>query len=196
MKGKVSHRCAWFRFLAPSGVCPAWARCNRVKVPCIMNLRKEQILDYGNCDFVRNRGKEAYVKDASPRLQSRRRAMSEANRETETWYMWHPAERSEGNKRSAVGEADGMGELAPHAFKSRRREMSETNRGRSPGFSAGGKPRGCASEQRALTRGGLAPSLRWVSIHPASRSSRRSNATERMWRGVSRGHSSRQAIRE
>ena len=37
-----------------------------------MNLRKEQILDYGNCDFVRNRGKEAYVKDVSPR--------------TETWY--------------------------------------------------------------------------------------------------------------
>ena len=37
-----------------------------------MNLRKEQILDYGNCDFVRNRGKEAYVKDVSPR--------------TGTWY--------------------------------------------------------------------------------------------------------------
>ena len=37
-----------------------------------MNLKEEQILDYGNCDFVRNRGKEAYIKDVSPR--------------TETWY--------------------------------------------------------------------------------------------------------------
>ena len=37
-----------------------------------MNLRKERILDYGNCDLARDRGKEAYVKDVSPR--------------TETWY--------------------------------------------------------------------------------------------------------------
>jgi hypothetical protein len=37
-----------------------------------MNLRKEQILDYGNCKAVRFCGKEAYVKDVSPR--------------TETWY--------------------------------------------------------------------------------------------------------------
>jgi len=41
--------------IAPTCVCPAWARCNRVKVPCIMNLSKEQILDYGNCDFVSSR---------------------------------------------------------------------------------------------------------------------------------------------
>jgi hypothetical protein len=37
-----------------------------------MNLSKEQILDQGNCDFVRNRGKAAYIKDVSPR--------------TGTWY--------------------------------------------------------------------------------------------------------------
>ena len=48
-------------------VCPAWARCNRVKVPCIMNSIKQRILDYGNCGIARFRGKEAYVKDMSPR---------------------------------------------------------------------------------------------------------------------------------
>ena len=37
-----------------------------------MNLNKEQILDQGNCDFARNRGKAAYIKDVSPR--------------TGTWY--------------------------------------------------------------------------------------------------------------
>ena len=108
------------------------------------------------------RGKAAYGKDMSPRLQSRRRAMSGANRETETWY-----------------KADGMGELAPHTSESRRRGMSATNRERSPWFSAGGKPRGCASvprskattrpgakrtgPQRVLTWGGLTAVLRPVS---------------------------------
>ena len=37
-----------------------------------MNQIKYRILDYGNCGIVRFRGKEAYVKDVSPR--------------TETWY--------------------------------------------------------------------------------------------------------------
>jgi hypothetical protein len=55
-------------------VCPAWARCNRVKVPCIMNQRKEQILVYGNCGTVRSCGKAAYGKDVSPRTGTRYKA--------------------------------------------------------------------------------------------------------------------------
>ena len=51
-------------------VCPAWARCNRVKVPRIMNLDKIQILAYGNCGIMRFRGKEAYGKDMSPRTET------------------------------------------------------------------------------------------------------------------------------
>jgi len=57
-------------------VCPAWARCNRVKVPCIMNLYKIQILAYGNCDSVRDGGKEAYGKDMSPRTETSYKADS------------------------------------------------------------------------------------------------------------------------
>jgi hypothetical protein len=53
------------------GVCPAWARCNRVKVPCIMNQITKQILAYGNCEIVRFRGKAAYDKDMSPRTVPR-----------------------------------------------------------------------------------------------------------------------------
>jgi len=78
-------------------VCPAWARCNRVKVPCIMNQIRKQILAEGNCvssrrrhssdsakQTVRDRGKAAYGKDMSPR--------------TGTSY-----------------KADGAGELAQHS---------------------------------------------------------------------------------
>ena len=48
-------------------VSPAWVCCDRVKVPCIMNSIKQRIPDYGNCGIARFRGKEAYVKDVSPR---------------------------------------------------------------------------------------------------------------------------------
>ena len=62
----------WPSLSAPPCVCPAWARCNGVKVPCFMNSNKERKPDQGNCGVVRLRGKEAYVKDVSPR--------------TGTWY--------------------------------------------------------------------------------------------------------------
>lgn len=46
-------------------VCRAWARCNRVKVPCFMNPKSIIELDYGNCKIVRFCGKEADGKDVS-----------------------------------------------------------------------------------------------------------------------------------
>ena len=58
----------------PPCVCPAWARCDGVKVPCFMNSNKERKLDYGNCEVVRLRGKEAYVKDVSPRTETEYKA--------------------------------------------------------------------------------------------------------------------------
>jgi hypothetical protein len=61
---KVSHECeaaAEHSLTPPDCVCPAWARCNGVKVPCFMNSSKERKLDQGNCEVVRPRGKEAYV---------------------------------------------------------------------------------------------------------------------------------------
>ena len=35
-----------------------------------MNPKQQQILDHGNCGIVRFRGKEAYVKDMSPRTET------------------------------------------------------------------------------------------------------------------------------
>ena len=40
---------------APPCVCPAWARCDGVKVPCFMNSNKERKLDYGNCGVALRR---------------------------------------------------------------------------------------------------------------------------------------------
>ena len=40
--------------------------CESVK---IMKIEINQILDYGNCEIVRFRGKEAYVKSVSPRTE-------------------------------------------------------------------------------------------------------------------------------
>jgi len=39
-----------------------------------MNPNQQQILDYGNCGIARFRGKEAYVKDMSPRTGTRYKA--------------------------------------------------------------------------------------------------------------------------
>ena len=52
------------------GVCPTWAYCNRVRVPCFMNSNKITKLDYDNCEVVRLCGKAVYVKDMSLRTET------------------------------------------------------------------------------------------------------------------------------
>ena len=74
-----------------------------------MNLNKEQILDQGNCDFARNRGKAAYIKDVSPR--------------TGTWYkadgMGELAPHSE-----ALGSVPEVNHGVVHRFRAKRQDRA------------------------------------------------------------------------